>query len=76
MASSRMSLIPSSTRHRFRIGRTGSSVVLSPSEYLAKLEKGNATTPPIDRDRLDGYLTSHLIDPSLLRADRFDDFHG
>ena len=24
--------------------------------------------------RLDGYLTSHLIDPSLLRADSFDAF--
>ena len=47
---------------------------VAPSEYLAKLESGNATTPPIDRDRLDGYLRSHLINPSLLRADRFDDF--
>ena len=47
---------------------------VAPSEYLAKLEKGNETTPPIDRARLDGYLTSHLIDPSLLRADDFDAF--
>jgi hypothetical protein len=47
---------------------------VSPSEYLSKLETGNATTPPIDRDRLDGYLTSHLINPSLLRADIFDAF--
>ncbi len=47
---------------------------VAPSEYLAKLETGNATTPPIDRDRLDGYLTSHLINPSLLRADSFDAF--
>lgn len=46
----------------------------APSDYLAKLEAGNATTPPIDRDRLDGYLTSHLINPSLLRADAFDAF--
>jgi len=46
----------------------------SPSEYLAKLEKGNETTPPIKRERLDVYLASHLIDPSLLRADRFEDF--
>ncbi len=47
---------------------------VSPSEYLARLEAGNATTPPIDRERLDGYLSSHLIDPTLLRADSFDAF--
>lgn len=46
----------------------------APSDYLARLEKGNETTPPIERERLDVYLTSHLIDPSLLRADRFEDF--
>jgi len=46
----------------------------APSEYLAKLEKGNETTPPIDRARLDAYLTSHLIDPSLLRTDNFEEF--
>jgi hypothetical protein len=38
------------------------------------LEKGNEATPPIDRERLDAYLTSHLIDLSLLRADSFDAF--
>jgi hypothetical protein len=47
---------------------------VAPSEYLAKLEKGNETTPSIDRARLDAYLTSHLIDPSLLRSDSFDTF--
>ena len=47
---------------------------VAPSEYLAKLEKGNEATPPIDRERLDAYLTSHLIDLSLLRADSFDAF--
>ena len=47
---------------------------VAPSEYLAKLEKGNEATPAIDRARLDAYLTSHLIDPSLLRADAFDVF--
>ena len=47
---------------------------VSPSEYLAKLEAGNATTPAIHRDRLDGYLTSHLMNPSLLRANSFDAF--
>jgi len=47
---------------------------VAPSEYLGKLEKGNATTPPIDPDRLDGYIKSHLIDPAILRADKFEAF--
>ena len=47
---------------------------VAPSEYLAKLEKGNETTPSIDPKKLDTYLSSHLIDPSLLRADSFDAF--
>ncbi len=47
---------------------------VAPSEYLAKLEKGNDATPPIPRGQLDAYLVSHLIDPALLRADAFDDF--
>jgi hypothetical protein len=46
----------------------------APSEYLAKLEAGGGTAPPIARERLDAYLTSHLIDPQLLRADQFDGF--
>lgn len=45
---------------------------VAPSEYLAKLENGNDSTPPIDGSRLNGYLTSHLINPSLLRADSFE----
>jgi hypothetical protein len=47
---------------------------VAPSDYLAKLEQGNATTPPLERARLEGYLASHLIDPSLLRADDFEAF--
>jgi hypothetical protein len=47
---------------------------VAPSEYIANLENGNETTPSIDSKRLDVFLKSHLIDPSLLRADRFDDF--
>jgi hypothetical protein len=47
---------------------------VAPSGYIAKLEAGSTTTPPIDTGRLDGYLMSHLIDPSLLRADNFDAF--
>jgi hypothetical protein len=45
-----------------------------PEGYLAKLEAGNAANPPINRTSLDTYLKSHLIDPSLLRADDFDEF--
>jgi hypothetical protein len=47
---------------------------VAPCEYIGKLEKGNETTPSIDATRLDAYLRSHLIDPSLLRADRFEAF--
>jgi hypothetical protein len=47
---------------------------VAPSEYLAKLEKGNEATPPIEPDKIDVYLSTHLIDPSLLRADMFDAF--
>ncbi len=47
---------------------------VAPSEYIAKLEAGNVTTPPISSERLDGYLTSHLIDPKLLRTDKFEPF--
>ena len=47
---------------------------VAPSEYLAKLEAGNATTPPIAFDRLNSYLASHLVDPSLLRVDSFEAF--
>jgi hypothetical protein len=47
---------------------------VAPSEYLAKLEKGNDTTPAIERRRLDAYLESHMIAPELLRSDKFDDF--
>ena len=47
---------------------------VAPSEYLAKLEHGNETTPPIDGNRLDSYLKSHLVNPSLLRGDSFETF--
>ncbi len=45
-----------------------------PSEYLAKLEKGDAKTPSITSDKRNVYLRSHLIDPSLLRGDSFESF--
>ncbi|MGH9551610.1 MAG: hypothetical protein ACRD3W_19655, partial [Terriglobales bacterium] len=44
------------------------------SEYLEKLEAGDRVTPPIDRQRLDVYLRTHLMDPDLLRRDDFDTF--
>lgn len=47
---------------------------VAPSEYLAKLEKGDKQTPAIERDRLDAYLRSHLINPALLRGDDFQAF--
>jgi len=47
---------------------------VAPSEYVAKLEKGNNANPPISGEKLDGYVRSHLIDPGLLRADSFDAF--
>ena len=47
---------------------------VAPSEYLAKLENGDKTTPPIERDRQDGYLRSHVIEPTLLRSDDFSAF--
>lgn len=46
----------------------------APSQYLAALEKGTSSTPPIERERLDAYLRSHLIEPDFLRADDFDGF--
>lgn len=52
---------------------------VAPSSYLAKLEKGKVAKdgghqdPPIQPADLDAFLSSHGIDPVLLRA---DDFHG
>lgn len=41
----------------------------APSEYLSKLESGDASP-----ERLDSLLASHLIDPARLRANDFDGF--
>lgn len=41
----------------------------APSDYVGKLEKGNAETPAIASTSLDHYINSHLINPALLRAD-------
>ena len=47
---------------------------VAPSLYLKKLETGNAQTPAIAPERLDGFLESHFIDPALIRADDFENF--
>jgi hypothetical protein len=47
---------------------------IAPSKYLAKLEKGDSATPSIKPEKLDAYLVSHLIDPVLLRSDKFSEF--
>ena len=47
---------------------------VAPSEYLAKLEKGDGKTPAIESTKVDAFLRSHLIDPDTLRSDRFDSF--
>lgn len=47
---------------------------VAPSAYLSKLESGDASNLSIAPSRLDGFLASHLIDISLLRADAFDAF--
>jgi hypothetical protein len=49
---------------------------VAPSDYLAKLEKGDKQTPAIERGRLDDYLRTHLIEPVILRADDFETFMG
>lgn len=47
---------------------------IAPSEYLNKLEAGGQSTPAINPERLDEHLKSHLINPQLLRNDKFSDF--
>ncbi len=38
------------------------------------MEKGDKQTPAIERNRLDDYLRTHLIEPALLRGDDFETF--
>jgi hypothetical protein len=45
----------------------------APSEYLARLDK-EVDASGRSADVLDARLRSHLIDPDLARADKFDDF--
>lgn len=49
---------------------------VAPSEYLAGLERGDKQNPAIDRERLNHYLLTHLVNPSLLRSDAFESFMG
>lgn len=46
----------------------------APSLYLAGLERGKGNAPVIAAETLDGYLSSHLINPNLLRSDEFEAF--
>lgn len=46
----------------------------APSAYLLKLESGGGETPPIAPTSLEAFLSSHLVDPSFLRADDFVGF--
>ncbi len=46
----------------------------APSEYLKKLKEGDEKTPSIEPETLDIYLRSHLINPSFLGSDEFDNF--
>jgi hypothetical protein len=47
---------------------------VAPSLYLASLEQGDEKTPPVLPGRLDSFLSSHLINPELLRANDFNGF--
>lgn len=47
---------------------------VAPSSYLARLENGSAEATPVDANRLDTFLTSHLIDPTHIRANDFSAF--
>jgi hypothetical protein len=46
----------------------------APSTYLASLELGSTTDPAIPQTTLDQLLSSHLINPDLLRSDDFAAF--
>jgi hypothetical protein len=47
---------------------------VAPSEYIAKLEHGDANTPSIPSLFLDELIASHLVNPALLRCDKFEEF--
>jgi hypothetical protein len=47
---------------------------VAPTAYLQRLQTGTADTPAIEAGRLDEILRTHLIEPSLIRADNFQGF--
>jgi hypothetical protein len=47
---------------------------VAPSQYLAKLAKGDSSNPAIESQKLDSYLESHLISPVLAHSDNFELF--
>ena len=47
---------------------------IAPSQYLARLTNGSGRQEPIPVDTLQHHLETHLIDPTLLRADSFEAF--
>ena len=48
----------------------------APSLYLTRLQKGDTETPPIEPERLNEILETHVIDVEALRNDNFADFYG
>ena len=46
----------------------------APPLYLAGLERGKGKAPVFAAGTLDGYLSSDLINPNLLRPDEFEAF--
>lgn len=46
----------------------------APSHYLGLLEQGSKDDVRVPLMELDHYLSSHLIDPALLRSDNYEDF--
>lgn len=47
---------------------------VAPSKYIHKLEQGNKESSGVESSTLNGFLTSHLIEPELIRSDSFDAF--
>lgn len=47
---------------------------VAPSDYLAKLELGDDKSPALNAVKLDSFLKSHLIEPTLLRGNLFEAF--
>ena len=47
---------------------------VAPSEYIAKLERGDERSPALDPAKINSFLISHLIDPVLLRGNKFEAF--